>query len=53
MPTPKQEVEIYTAMLTARERQLMDEGMTKEEAEEQAFREVRQEIRNAPPSKLS
>ena len=44
--------EIAFAHLTALERKYMDDGMTREQAEERACNEVRREIRNGPLIRL-
>lgn len=49
MPTPQQEVEIWTRLMAERSRDLMknDSSLSKEEADEMAERQILQEIRRS------
>jgi hypothetical protein len=46
MPTPQQEIDIYTRMMEQRKAELIREGVPEEKAEDQACSEIRQQIRN-------
>lgn len=47
MPTPQQEIDIYTRMMEQRKAELVREGMSEEHAEDQACAEIRRSIRNS------